>query len=155
MTELFNVSSAELEYFLRKLVQPSGDARFADEKIVADPAIGALGDVGGMRREHHIPAYAHGFIKAHQRALDHVVALAVAVQAFFLGPAMLAHVLVIGFPDVLARGAGLEQAGGELLRLDDEGELVFHFLRGLAEYAGAAKLGIKAAGSVVLAVRSN
>ena len=109
-------------------MQAFGDAGLADQEVVAAPAVGALGHIGRVGRQHHVFTQGHGFVKTHQRALHHVVTLAVAVQAFFLRPAVLAHVLVVGLPDVLAGRAGFEQAGGELLRLDYKVELVLHFL---------------------------
>ena len=131
-------------------MQPFPGAVVADDVVVAHPRHDPFQHVGGVDDDVHVLLYGHGLVVAHQGALDHVVALAVAVQPLFLGTAVAAHEIVVGLPDVPARRAGLEQAEGEAPRLEGEVELVLQFLRGPAQHAGAADLGEEAAGAVVL-----
>src|SRR5882672_12171100 len=78
-------TSSEFHDLLRKFVQLLRDARVADQEIVAAPAVGALGDVGRVAHHVHVLPYHHGFVVPDKRALDHVVALPVGVQALLLG----------------------------------------------------------------------
>src|SRR5713101_3907830 len=89
--------SAQFENLLRKLVQLLRDARVADQEIVAAPAVGARGDVGRVADHVHVLLYRHGLVVADQGALDHVVALAVRVQALLLrAPVLLHEGIVLG-----------------------------------------------------------
>src|SRR5712691_6060152 len=143
-------SSSELHDLLRKLVQLLRDARVADQEIVAAPAVGALGDVGRVAHHVHVLLDRHGLVVANQGPLDHVVALAVRVQALFLGTPVLPHEGVVLGEDLAALRPRLHPGQGELLRFQHEGELVLHLLRGLPEHAGASELGVETPWAVVL-----
>jgi len=144
------ISSTVLYDLLRKLVQLLRNARVADQEIVAAPAVGALGDVGRVAHHVHVLPYHHGFVVPDKRALDHVVALPVGVQALLLGTLVLLHEGVVFREDLAALRAGLHPVQRELLRFEHEGELVLHLLRGPPEHAGAPQLGVEAARPVVL-----
>ena len=52
----------------------------------------------------------------YERSLDEVIALAVAGKPLFLGSAVAAHEVVIGFENILAWSVGSEQAERKLAR---------------------------------------
>ena len=143
-------------YVLGELVQPVAGAVAADEVVVAQPVEIAAVDIGRMHDDVHVLLDGHRLVVADQRTLDQIVALAVAIEPRLLGPAVLAHEVVEGLPDILAGRAGLEQVERELARLLAEFQLVLHRLRHLgADHAGAAELGVHAARAVVLDQQCN
>src|SRR5581483_1792498 len=95
-------SSSQLDDLLRKAVQLLRRARVADQPIVAAPAEGALGDVGRVAHHVHALGDRHGLVVPHERTLDHVVALAVRMQAPLLGPLVALHERVVLGEDVAA-----------------------------------------------------
>src|SRR5581483_7945021 len=77
--------------FFGKLVQPVAGAVAADDVVVAQPVEIAAVDVGRVHDNVHILLDRHRLIVAHQRTLDEVVALAVAIKPRLLRAAVLAH----------------------------------------------------------------
>src|SRR6185437_13565689 len=134
----------------RELMQPFARAVGADEPVIAKPRHRAAADIGRVHDNIHVFLDRHWLVVADQRPLDQVVALAVAVQALLLGPAVLAHEFVIGGEYVLAGSAGLEQGEVEFPCFQREGVFVLHLLRRLADHAGAAELCVHPAGPGVL-----
>src|SRR5262249_9416583 len=63
--DLISPPLANLEYFLRELVQPLGHAVLADHEIIAAPAVGALGDVRRVAHDVHVLLYGHGLVVAY------------------------------------------------------------------------------------------
>src|SRR6267143_2765684 len=143
-------SLPELYDLLRKPVQLLRHARVADQEIIAAPAVGALGDIGRVAHHVHVFPYHHRFIVPDKRALDHIVALAVRVQALLLGTLVPLHESVVLGEDLAAFRTGLHPVQRELLRFEHESELVLHLLGGPPEHAGASELGVETARPVVL-----
>src|SRR5882762_787002 len=147
----FTISSLlELYDLLRKPVELLRHARLADQEIVAAPAVGALGDVGRVAHHVHVLPYHHRLVVPDKRTLDHIVALAVRVQALLLGTLVPLHESVVLGEDLAAFRARLHPVQRELLRFEHESELVLHLLRGAPEHAGASELGVEAPRPVVL-----
>ena len=103
-----------------------------------------------MHGKQHAAADAQGLVLTDQRALHHVVALTMGIEADFLGASILAHEGVVALENVRRIGARLQQVKGEALGFQHEGEFVLHFLRRATEHPGAADLAIKAAGAGIL-----
>src|SRR5258708_34581091 len=104
----FMIASLSQFYdLLRKPVQLLRHARFSYQEIVAAPAVGALGDVGRVAHHVRVLQDRHGLVVADERPLDHIVALAVGVQALFLGTPVLLHEGVVLGEDLAALRAGL------------------------------------------------
>jgi hypothetical protein len=92
----------------------------------------------------------HGLVAADERALHHVVALAMCVKARFRRQAARGHVGVMRGGDLLGRDARPDQRKRMLLGLFDGGETVEKLLARLAEAERPRNLGIHAAGAVDL-----
>ena len=107
---------------------------------------------GRMKADVHVPVELHVVVVANERPLDHVIALAMAVQPRLLVHAALLHPGVVLGEDFLRRGAGLQHAHGVVLRLADDAEGVDQLLRRLAEHVIAPDMGHHAAGPGVLAL---
>src|SRR5262249_48744874 len=133
-----------------KRVPPPRGPRRLDYVVVAHPRGDVAVNIGRVHHDVHVFLNRHRLVVAHQRPFDQIVALAVAVEPRLLRPAVLLHEGVVFVPDHLAGGAGLEQVESEAARLEREGEFVLHLRRHLADHAGAAKLGVIAAGPAVL-----
>src|SRR6185312_16335117 len=97
------------DYLFRKLMQAIAGSVAADKVIVAQPVQVAAVNVGGVDDDVHVLLDRHRFVVAHQRPLDQVVPLAVAIEPRFRRPAILAHEGIELVPDVFARRARLEQ----------------------------------------------
>src|SRR5215510_125480 len=115
------------------LVQVLDRAVRLDEEIVADESKVGAGIEARVYRHVHVGGKRYGLVRAQQRALDQIVALAVAVKAQLGRRAVAHHELVVACVDVSRRGADLEVLDAVLLRLDADREGVTQLLRGLAE----------------------
>src|SRR3974390_1250883 len=98
-------------------VQATSGPITTDQVIVAQPVEIAAADVGRVHHDVHILGDWDRLVVADQWALDQIVALAVAIKARFGRPPILPHEVIEGVPDVLARGARLEQIEGDAARL--------------------------------------
>src|SRR3954469_23741411 len=88
-------SSSQFDDLLREAVQLLRRAGLADQPVVAAPAEGALGDVGRVAHHVHVLLDGHALVVPHERPLDHVVALAVRVEAPFLRALVPLHERVV------------------------------------------------------------
>src|SRR3954452_11861123 len=120
------------------------------EEVVADPAEEAAADVRRVAADAVILVDDDRLVGAHERALDHVVALAVAVQALLLRTPVAAQEGVVLGEHLAGRHAGSQQVDTETLRLDREGELLGELLRRGPDDATAPELGEHAARAVAL-----
>ena len=89
----------QLHDLLRERMQPLG-AVLRDQEVVADPGVGVLGVVHRMHRDVHARGERHRLVEAHQRPLDQVIALAVAIEPVLLRAAVLRHEIVVAVPHV-------------------------------------------------------
>src|SRR5215467_12632853 len=82
---------SDLENLPRRLVQALGRSVAAGEEIVAYGGEQRRGQHARMDADVHARRDGHALVVADQRALDRLVALAVAVQARLVRPAAAAH----------------------------------------------------------------
>src|ERR1700693_2157589 len=92
--QLFMRGLSELGDLFGEVVQPFARAVRSDQPIVAVPRQHAALDIGWVHDDVHVLFDVHRLVIADERPFDEIVALAVAMQALFLGPAVLAHEIV-------------------------------------------------------------
>src|SRR5271168_2498000 len=116
--------SAKLGNGFREAVQPFARPVGLDQVVVAYPRQRVATNVGRVHDDVHVFRDRHRLVAANERPFDQVIALAMTVEAFFLGPIILPHEIVIGRENILAGYSGLEQFETELARFQCERELV-------------------------------
>src|SRR6187399_2001737 len=151
-----SVELTDLDHLFGKLVQPVARAVTADQVIVAQPVEIASVGIGRVHDDVHVLLDFPWLVMTNQRALDHVIPLAVAIKPRFLRPSIFAHEGVERVPNLLTGSAGLEKIESQFASPLDELEFIFHYFRYFhANNAGATQLCVHPAGSVIFNEKSD